>query len=148
MRAFEEVRAEITKRLTQQQAAQLAARQGREMLAKLKGGGEVSGLTWGTPNLLSRENSQGYAGPVLAEVFKADASKLPAYAGLENAQGGFVLLKITRVVDAGAVDAAKRKSASEELRKLMGQAELDAYVASLKLKSDVKVQQDQLEKKQ
>ena len=148
MRAFEEVRAEITKRLTQQQAAQLAARQGREMLAKLKQGGEVSGLTWGAANLLSRENSQGYTGPVLAEVFKADASKLPAYAGLENAQGGFVLLKVTRVVDAGAVDTAKRKAASEELRKLMGQEELDAYVASLKLKSDVKVQQDQLEKKQ
>jgi peptidyl-prolyl cis-trans isomerase D len=148
MRAFEEVKAEITKRLTQQQAAQLAARQGREMLAKLKQGGEVSGLTWGTANLLSRENPQGYAGPMLAEVFKADASKLPAYAGLENAQGGFVLLKITRVVDAGAVDTAKRKAASDELRKLMGQEELDAYVASLKLKSDVKVQQDQLEKKQ
>lgn len=148
MRAFEEVKAEITKRLTQQQAAQLAAGQGREMLAKLKQGGEVSGLTWGTANLLSRENPQGYAGPMLAEVFKADAGKLPAYTGLENAQGGFVLLKITRVVDAGAVDIAKRKAASDELRKLMGQEELDAYVASLKLKSDVKVQQDQLEKKQ
>ena len=148
MRAFDEVRAEINKRLTQQQAAQLAARQGREMLAKLKQGGEVSGLTWGSTNMVSRENPQGYAGPALAEVFKADASKLPAYAGLENAQGGFVLLKITRVVDAGAVDVARRKAAGEELRKLMGQEELDAYVASLKLKSDVKVQQDQLEKKQ
>ena len=148
MRAFEEVRAAINKRLTQQQAAQLAAKQGREMLAKLKEGGEVSGLAWGAANLVSRENSQGYAGPVLAEVFKADASKLPAYAGLENAQGGFVLLKITRVVDAEAVDSAKRKAASEELRKLLGQEELNAYVASLKLKSDVKVQQDQLEKKQ
>jgi len=148
VRAFEEVRAAINKRLTQQQAAQLAAKQGREMLAKLKEGGAVSGLAWGAANLVSRENSQGYAGPVLAEVFKADASKLPAYAGLENAQGGFVLLKMTRVVDAEVVDVAKRKAASEELRKLLGQEELNAYVASLKLKSDVKVQQDQLEKKQ
>ena len=117
------------------------------MLAKLKAGGEVSGQGWSAANLVSRENSQGYAGPVLAEVFKADASKLPAYAGLENAQGGFVLLKITRVVDADVVDSAKRKAASEELRKLMGQEELNAYVAGLKAKSDIKVQQDQLEKK-
>jgi len=85
---------------------------------------------------------------VLAEAFKADVGKLPAYAGTENPQGGFVLLKITRVVDGEAVDVAKRKAASEELRRLLGQEELDAYVANLRLKADVKVQQDRLEKKQ
>lgn len=147
LRAFEEVSAEIKKRLTQQRAAQIAASQGRDLLAKLKQG-EAAALTWSEAKLVSRENAQGYAGPVLAEVFKADVGKLPAYAGTENPQGGFVLLKITRVVDGEAADVAKRKAASEELRRLVGQEELDAYVASLRLKADVKVQQDRLEKKQ
>lgn len=146
LRPFEEVSAEIKKRLTQQQAAQIAARQGRDLLAKLKQG-EAAAVTWSAAKLVSREDAQGYAGPVLAEVFKADVGKLPAFAGAENPQGGFVLLKITRVVDVEAADAAKRKAASEELRRLLGQEELDAYVANLRLKADVKVQQDRLEKK-
>ena len=148
IRPFEEVNAEINRRLTRQQAAQLAAKQGREILAKLKQGGEVSDLGWGSSKLISRENTQGYAGSMLAEVFKADVSKLPAYTGTENAQGGFVLLKITRTVDSETVDIAKRKAVSEELRQLSGQEQLNAYIASLKLKADVSVRQDQLDKKE
>ncbi len=147
VRPIEEVRGEIVKRLTQQQAAQLAAKQGRELLAKLKqgGGDEVS---WGAAKLVSRDNAQGYAGPAVAEIFKADGGKLPAYVGFENPQGGYVLVKITRIVDAAeAADAARRKAAADELRQLVAQEELAAYVASLKLKADIKVQQDRLEKK-
>ena len=143
---LDEVRAEIVKRLTRDQAAQLAAKQGRELLAKLKQGdaGEVS---WGAAKLVSRENAQGFAGPAVAEIFKADGGKLPAYAGIETPQGGYVLVKITRIVDAETFDAARRKAAADELRQMVAQEELNAYVASLKLKADVKIQQDRLEKK-
>ncbi|MEO7728665.1 MAG: SurA N-terminal domain-containing protein [Burkholderiales bacterium] len=146
MRPLADVSAEIVKRLTHDQATQLAAKQGRELLAKLKqGSGE--GIVWGAPKLVSRDSSQGYAAPAIAEIFKADGAKLPAYTGYENPQGGFVLLKITRVVNAEALDVAKSKAATEELHQLLAQEELNAYVASLKQKSDVKVQQDRLEKK-
>ena len=147
-RPFAEVSGEIIKRLTQQQAAQLAAKHGRELLAQLKQGGATD-VTWSAAKLVTRENAQGqgYAGTALAEIFKADGVKLPAYAGVENAQGGFVLLKVTRVVDAETIDAAKRKAATDELRQLAGQEELNAYVGSLKLKADVKIMQDRLEKK-
>jgi peptidyl-prolyl cis-trans isomerase D len=73
---------------------------------------------------------------------------LPVFTGSEDAQGGFVLLKITRVVNNETVDTAKRKAISDELREMVGQEELNAYLAGLKLKADVKVQQDQMEKKQ
>jgi len=105
-------------------------------------------VAWSGAQLISRENAQGYAGPVLVGVFKADVGKLPAYAGIENAQGGFVLLKITRVVDTEGVDVARRKAASEELRQILGQEEFDAYVSSLKLRADIKVQKERLEKKE
>jgi peptidyl-prolyl cis-trans isomerase D len=147
VRPFAEISAEINQRLTQQQAAQLAARHGRELLDKLKQGEGIA-LGWSAAKLVSRGNAQGYAGTALTGIFKADIGKLPAYAGVENAQGGFVLLKVTRVVDSETVDIARRKAVSEELRQVLGQEELNAYVASLKLKADVKVQQDRLEKKQ
>jgi peptidyl-prolyl cis-trans isomerase D len=147
VRPFAEISAEINQRLTQQQAAQLAARHGRELLDKLKQGEGIA-LGWSAAKLVSRGNAQGYAGTALTGIFKADIGKLPAYAGVENAQGGFVLLKVTRVVDSETVDIARRKAVSEELRQVLGQEELNAYVASLKLKADVKVQQDRLEKKE
>jgi peptidyl-prolyl cis-trans isomerase D len=145
-RPFDEVKGEIAARLTREQAAQLAAKQGREVLAKLKQGG-ADDINWGAAKLVSRENAQGYGAPSLAEIFKADSAKLPAYAGIDNAQGGFMLLKITRVIDTETVDAARRKAASDELRQLVGQEELNAYVASLKLKSDIKIVRERLEKK-
>jgi peptidyl-prolyl cis-trans isomerase D len=147
VRPFAEISAEINQRLTQQQAAQLAARHGRELLDKLKQGEGIA-LGWSAAKLVSRGNAQGYAGTALTGIFKADIGKLPAYTGVENAQGGFVLLKVTRVVDSETVDIARRKAVSEELRQVLGQEELNAYVASLKLKADVKVQQDRLEKKE
>ena len=149
VRPLEEVRADIVKLLTRQQAAALAAKQGRETLIKLKqGAGEV--VAWSAPKLISRDNAQGtqgFTGPAIGEIFRADGAKLPAYVGYENPQGGFVLVKITRILDGDAFDAAKRKAAADELRQLVAQEELNAYVASLKLKADVKVQQDRLDKK-
>ncbi len=147
VRPFEEVAAEISRKLTHQQAAQLAAKQGRELLDKLKQGESVA-VAWGAPKLVSRENPEGYSGAVLAEAFKAGTAKLPAYAGVENAEGGFLLLKVTRVVDNDKIEADRRTALTEQLRQMVGQEELSAYVTSLKLKSDVKVQQDQLEKKE
>ena len=149
VRPLDAVRSDIVKLLTRQQAAALAAKQGREMLAKLKQGGAAE-VAWSAAKLVSRETAQGaqgYTGPAIGEIFKADSSKLPAYVGYENPQGAFVLVKITRVVDTDTFDAAKRKAAADELRQLAAQEELNAYVASLKLKADVKVQQDQLVKK-
>jgi len=147
VRAFEEVSAGIAKRLALQQAAQLAAARGRELLAKLRQG-ESAAVTWGEPKRISRENPQGYSGPVLVGVLKTDVRKLPAYAGIENERSEFVLLKITRVVEAEGVDAARLKAAREELRQMLGQEEFDAYVASLKLGTDIKVQKERLEKKE
>ena len=146
VRPLAEVSGEITKRLTQQQAAQLAANQGREILAKLKqGGGED--VVWSAAKLVSRDNVQGYSRPAIAEIFKADAGKLPSYVGYESPQGGYMLVKVTRIVEAGTLDEARRKAAADELRQLVAQEELNAYVASLKLKADVKVVRESLEKR-
>ena len=42
---------------------------------------------WGAPQLVSRTDPKGYPEPVLRQVFKADAEKLPAYTGVETPGG-------------------------------------------------------------
>ena len=142
-----DVSASIAKQLTVKQASQLAAKYGRELLAKLKAGTD-SVADWGAAKLVSRKDTQGLAAAEIAEVFKTDAGKLPAYAGVESGRGAFVLLKVSKVVEAEDIDEAKRKATAGELRNLMGQEELNAYVAYLKSKADVKLHLENLEKQQ
>ena len=140
-----DVSASIAKQLTVKQASQLAAKYGRELLAKLKAGTD-SVADWGAAKLVSRKDTQGLAAAEIAEVFKT--GKLPAYAGVESGRGAFVLLKVSKVVEAEDIDEAKRKATAGELRNLMGQEELNAYVAYLKSKADVKLHLENLEKQQ
>ena len=142
-----DVSASIAKQLTVKQASQLAAKYGRELLAKLKAGTD-SVADWGAAKLVSRKDTQGLAAAEIAEVFKTDAGKLPAYAGVESGRGACVLLKVSKVVEAEDIDEAKRKATAGELRNLMGQEELNAYVAYLKSKADVKLHLENLEKQQ
>ncbi len=141
---FADVSAGITKQLTLKQAAQLAANHGRELLAKLKAGEAVS-TDWTPARLVSRKDAQGYAVPELAEIFKLDAGKLPGYAGVENPRGAFVLLKVTRTVEAESPDANRRKAAVDELRQVVAQEQSNAFVGYLKSKADVKLHLERLE---
>lgn len=134
----------ISKQLTIKQAGQLAAKYGRDVIAKLKAGESVS-IDWTPGKLVSRKDTQGFGAPEIAEVFKVDSAKLPGYAGVENPRGAFVILKVARTVEGEAADAARRKAAADELRQVAAQEESNAIVAYLKSKADVKVRLDRLE---
>ena len=143
---FSEVSAAIVKKLTLQQAGQLAIQDGRDKLEKLKQGKDVQ-VTWSAPQLVSRNEAKGMSEPVLRQVFKADAGKLPAYTGVDDLRGGFALLKISRIVEPEKTAADKQKSLTEGLRQVIGQEEMSAYIASLRQKTGVKISRDLLEKK-
>ncbi len=142
---FEQVSAALTKKLTLQQAGQLAAQEGRARLATLREGKGDGKETWSKPQLASRGDARGVPVDALRQAFKTDASKLPAYAGAETA-GGYMLIRISKVEEAaGAKD--KQNAIAQSLRQVAGQAELAAYLASLKQKSEVKIRKDLVEKK-
>lgn len=143
---FESISATVTKKLVAQRAAQLAAQEGRSRLDALKQGKEAS-ASWGKPVTASRVEPKGLTEPVLREAFKADASRLPAYAGVEDGQGGYTLLKVTKVVTPEKLEAEKQKGLSVALTQVSSQEQFTSYLASLKQKGDVKIQQQELEKK-
>lgn len=85
--------------------------------------------------------------PVLRQVFKADAGKLPAYTGADDPRGGFALIRISRVVEPGKPAADKQKALTEGLQLAVAREEMSAYVASLRQKVNVKIGKELLEKK-
>jgi peptidyl-prolyl cis-trans isomerase D len=105
-------------------------------------------LQWSAPQLVSRADPKGFTEPVLQQVFKIDAGKLPAYAGSEMPEDGYMVLKVTRVVEPEKVDTAQQKQLSEALSQLVGEEQFTAYLASLKSKAKISLNKDAFEKRE
>ena len=144
--AFEQVRASIEKKLVLREAARLAAQEGRSLVEQLRQGKDAQ-VAWGPVLTVSRADSKGLNEPVLRSLFRADASKLPAYAGVEGQTGGYIVLRITRVTEPFEVPEARRKAVADSLRQVLGQEEMAAYIASLKQQAKIKINKELLEKK-
>ena len=147
MQPFAEVRAAIENKLSLREAGRLATQEGRNQLEQLRLGKDVR-IAWSAPQLVSRAEHKGLGEPTVRQAFKTDVAALPAYAGFEPPQGGYTLLRISRVQEAENIPPEKRKAFAEALRQVLGQEELMAYVASLKQKADIKISKEQLEKKE
>ena len=147
VRPFEEVKGAIEKKLVENRASQLAAQEGRQVLEQLRQGKEAQ-VQWSAPQLVSRREAKGFAEPLVREIFKTDAAKVPAYSGVEAPGGGYVLLKISRIVEADKLDRAQQNSLGEGLAQLLGEQHFTAYLESLKDKTKVRINKEAIERKQ
>jgi peptidyl-prolyl cis-trans isomerase D len=141
-RRLEEVKDDIAAMLRRQEAVELARKDGAAKLEQLrKGSGE---LKWGQAKTVSRRDPQNLPLEVLRPVMSADVSKLPAYVGLPVGDAGYMLVRVSKVLEGDpkqAGDPLPRAAA------LSGTAQYEAYVASLRKQADVSVNQGNLEKK-
>ena len=145
-RSFDEVKGGIEAVLKLEQAVKLAADKGAAALAKLKAGDAGKDLEWITPVTVDRKNAQGLTDIMMNQVFKMDASKLPAYTGFVNGKTSYTIVKILSVANALKDDAAK-KTAEADLQAAMAAEYVSAYGQSLKANSDVVVNRKLLETK-
>jgi peptidyl-prolyl cis-trans isomerase D len=146
LRPFEAVHDAIVRKLTTQMASQLAAQSGRQQLEQLRQGKDLN-IAWSAPQLVKRNESKALGEATLASAFRADAAKLPAYAGVEDGLGGYTLVRVTRVVGVEKVAPEQERAYVEGLRGVLGQEEMLAFVASLKQKAGVEINKAALEKK-
>ena len=145
-RTFDEVKGGIEAVLKLEQAVKLATDKGVADLAKLKAGDTGKSLEWIAPVIVDRKNAQGLTDIVMNQVFKMDASKLPAYAGFINGKTSYTIVKIISVASALKDDEAK-KTAAADLQAAMAAEYVSAYGQSLKAKSEVVVNRKLLETK-
>jgi len=149
-RPFDDVKEEIRRQLVQRAASEKAQNAGRETLAKLSSGMSEKGvgLTFAAPVTLLRTQAQaGFSPDALTKAFQVDAAKLPQYIGMPNERGGFSIYKVTKVVTPPAPDDAKLAQAGARIGDQVGRELFGAYVAALKAKTDIKINQANLEKK-
>ncbi|MEW6689484.1 MAG: peptidylprolyl isomerase, partial [Pseudomonadota bacterium] len=145
-RAFEEVKVEVAQRLVRREAAALARKEGAAKLALLAKGGDA-GLAWEAPKRVSRRDAQGLPPEALRRVMAVDASKLPAYAGVERGEQGYALYRVSKVIEAEAAPAPQKAEALARLDRDAGSEQFEAFVASLRARAKVEVNRENLEKK-
>jgi len=149
-RAFDEVKDEIRRQLVVRGAAEMAQAAGREKLALLEQGksDKDAGVAFGKPVALQRSQAQpGFPPEALARIFQASPSKLPTYTGAANDRGGYSIYKLLAVNTPPPGDSAKVDLASTRVSEQIGREIVNAYLASLKGKAEVKIDQAALEKK-
>jgi peptidyl-prolyl cis-trans isomerase D len=149
-RPFDEVKDEIRQQLVRREASDRAQKLGREKLALVEQGksDKDAGVTFGKPvSVLRNQMQPGFTPEALAQVFRVDAGKLPQYVGTTNERGGFAIYRILKVMMPPAVDPAKLASANSRIAEMQSRELFDAYIAALKAKADVRINQSNLEKK-
>jgi peptidyl-prolyl cis-trans isomerase D len=131
LRPLAEVSEALEKRLRFQRASELAIDEGRKRLADLRAGKDA-GSGWSAPQLIDRQKPGSLPEAAVRQVFRADASKLPAFAGVEQPGGGFLLLRVSRVVEPRGIDPNARVGFSRQAYQLATQEQVSAYLAALR----------------
>jgi peptidyl-prolyl cis-trans isomerase D len=136
--SIEELKNKISGLVAQQEAQALAVKKGQEKLAELHEGRDAD-LSWGSVKRVSRKDPQGLDNGTLRAIFRADAASLPSYSGIENAQGGFTLIRVSRVIEPEMPDMATRRGFSKQLQQMLTQEELSSYLDGVRKRYDVSV---------
>ena len=142
-RPIAEVTEAIRAKLIDAQARKLVDEAGKAKLAQLRSGGETKdasvGASFGPVKTVSRLERSDLAPEAVAEIFKADASRLPAYAGLVMPSGDYALYQISGVSSASSQDPNRRAALAQSIAKQLGVIEFDGYLSDLRNRTKVKV---------
>jgi peptidyl-prolyl cis-trans isomerase D len=136
-RPFEEVKADVQKAVQQQEEQALAVKAGQARLAQLQAKDDGAGFS--EPKVVSRVKADGWNEEAFNAVMKADAAKLPAYAGVETPGLGYQIFRVTKVEQPKTVDAARRKTEQEQIANALSQQEALAYLGYLREKAKTKL---------
>ena len=142
---LDSVKADIERRLMRQEAMKLAKEEGEAKLKELQAGKDP-GLKWPPALAVNRQKAGGLFPQVLDKVFRVDAKKLPAYAGVET-PGGYSLVRVSKVIELDKVDDAQRQQLASRLRDAVSAEELESTLGSLRGRVGVSVRKDAFEKK-
>jgi peptidyl-prolyl cis-trans isomerase D len=146
VRPLSEVASGIRSKLQRQQAVELMAKQGGELLSRLQQGEKVN-VSWQAAQGITRAQHPNVDFELTKLVFQAGVTKLPVYVGVRTVQNGFALARIDAVKDIAQVDEGKRNRYSQQIHQIIGDELLQNYLADAKKHASIKMKTFEAEKK-
>jgi peptidyl-prolyl cis-trans isomerase D len=139
VRPLAEVSQAIEARLRAEQGARLLAQQGEATIQSLKKGDEA-GLNWSAFQIVGRQPSPALDAAGVKAVFQLNADKLPAYTGFARPDGSYRIVRVSRVLDAPAMDPQLVASIESGVMQAQQRADMQAMIALVKAGQKVKIQ--------
>ena len=133
-----EVSMTIRQKLQRQQAQTFAVTEGKSILAQLQQGTNT-GTQWKAPLTVTRSQHSSMDNEFVRKIFQANVSKLPAYVGMENSQGGYSLARIDSVKEVESMDEVKKARYMQQLRQITGEELLQSYIADIKKNASINI---------
>jgi peptidyl-prolyl cis-trans isomerase D len=140
------VRDKISETIARRGAAEAASKEGKEKLAQLQSG-KTGLVTWDAAQQISRIEPKGLDHEALRAAFRVETERLPAYTGMVNPEGGFTLIRVTRVFEPRLPEPEQRKVFGRQLQQVLSQEELSAYLGGVRKRYDVSVKSGALDVK-
>ncbi|KFB73497.1 MAG: SurA N-terminal domain-containing protein [Candidatus Accumulibacter phosphatis] len=142
------VKTDIEALLKVEKEAALARAAGESKLRELQQGATEDKLAWVSVRKVSRQDDRQLPAAALKAIFRADVHKLPAYVGADVGDGNYMLYKIMTVSHPAKVDDNRRKALQREYSTILGQEDFAAYLAGLRLRYKIDINQSALESKE
>jgi peptidyl-prolyl cis-trans isomerase D len=145
VRPFEDVKANVRQLLIQAKSAELAKAEGQARLAAWKN--EPAQANLGQALTVSREQAQGQPQALVEAALRADPAHLPALTGVDLGSQGYALVRVNKIVSRPEMTTQQAEQSRQQFARLWGQAESQAYLASLKAQFKVEMLAEKPQKK-
>jgi peptidyl-prolyl cis-trans isomerase D len=143
VKPFDEVKPMVVEAVRAQEALRLAKEAGAAAFANWREGKGVG--TFAAPEKLSRSVPSTVPADAMRAIFKVNATKLPAYVGVDLGAQGYAVYRIDAVGKGNVPDAeAQRKAISASLERAVSEAEFNATIDALRARTKVEVMQSSL----
>ena len=144
VRPLAEVAQAIETKLRAEQSARLLTQKGEATIQALAKGNE-EGLKWSPFQVVSRQPSAMLDATAVKAVFQANTDKLPAYTGFARPDGSYRIVRVSRVLDAPALDPMLLSSIESGLTQAQQRADMKALLALVTAGQKVKIQPNAIE---
>lgn len=130
VRPFEEVKADVRQLLIQAKSAELAKAEGQARLAAWKS--EPAQANVGQILKVSREQAQAQPQALVEAALRADPAHMPVLTGVDLGSEGYAIVRVNKIVPRPEMSTQQAEQSRQQFARLWGQAESQAYLASLK----------------
>lgn len=134
---FDTVKAQVSQKMIAEQSTKMAHDAGVVKLAALQTTPSTAGFS--AVLKVSRASTAQVPLDALRTIFKVDAQHLPQYVGTDLGDAGYVIYRVNAVDQAPVTDPAKITGVQQQITQINAQSEMNAYLASLKARSKVKL---------
>lgn len=137
LRPFAEVKDLVRAQFVREQSLALAKAEGQKQLSEWQT--QAAKAPMGPTLVVSRDQAQTLAAPLLDAALRVAPAKLPALVGVDLGDQGFVVVRVNKLLEREATNAEQQLQSREQFARLLASAEAVAYLAHLRAQFKVEI---------